>query len=437
MRRCAGNTITPTRRNRLPATRRRSSRSCRLRSTSGRRRARSRTNTTVRPARRPIRSNGGQAGRDQRRRLGHDRSVARRLDVLLVCAGRHGTRAHRCRRHAQRRQREFNQRPRSPDDARMGSCARSHSLEPRDRRHGGPADDALQPAGHAAGRRYSRLSLPVRIADGRCRRLMSCSLPPTIDFGNATIGMTSVPQNVTFTNSGNAPLSIQTADVADTAQFKHVVGLCAGNGRAAGRELHRCGHGQPGHRRRRQIAARAVHQRRLLRVAAGRERRDHGTGSRRGTDRRRDRVLQRVARSLLHHVDRRRDRESGRRQDADRWTRTGKSFKAYTAAQAGTSQVCRFYIPPRSATRTSSAAAPPSATPRIAAQPGIRARRAELHARRAADRRHLPEPARNPCIALFNNRVGRQSPLHDRPRGARPDGRARAGSPKATARISW
>jgi hypothetical protein len=28
------------------------------------------------------------------------------------------------------------------------------------------------------------------------------------------------------------------------------------------------------------------------------------------------------------------------------WTRTGKSFKAYTTPQAGTSQVCRFYIPP-------------------------------------------------------------------------------------------
>lgn len=29
-----------------------------------------------------------------------------------------------------------------------------------------------------------------------------------------------------------------------------------------------------------------------------------------------------------------------------RWTRTGYSFKAYTAAQSGTSPVCRFYIPP-------------------------------------------------------------------------------------------
>jgi hypothetical protein len=29
-----------------------------------------------------------------------------------------------------------------------------------------------------------------------------------------------------------------------------------------------------------------------------------------------------------------------------RWTRTGYSFRAYTAAQAGTSPVCRYYIPP-------------------------------------------------------------------------------------------
>jgi hypothetical protein len=28
------------------------------------------------------------------------------------------------------------------------------------------------------------------------------------------------------------------------------------------------------------------------------------------------------------------------------WTRTGKTFKTYTTAQAGTSPVCRFYIPP-------------------------------------------------------------------------------------------
>ena len=28
------------------------------------------------------------------------------------------------------------------------------------------------------------------------------------------------------------------------------------------------------------------------------------------------------------------------------WTRTGKTFKTYTTAQTGTSQVCRFYIPP-------------------------------------------------------------------------------------------
>ena len=28
------------------------------------------------------------------------------------------------------------------------------------------------------------------------------------------------------------------------------------------------------------------------------------------------------------------------------WARTGYSFNAYTAAQAGTSPVCRFYIPP-------------------------------------------------------------------------------------------
>src|SRR4030095_213041 len=55
-----------------------------------------------------------------------------------------------------------------------------------------------------------------------------CSSPPIVDFGDATIGMTSAPQTVTFTNSGNAPLSIQTADVLDTAQFKRVSGCGPG-----------------------------------------------------------------------------------------------------------------------------------------------------------------------------------------------------------------
>ncbi|MBK9115345.1 MAG: hypothetical protein IPM22_06830 [Betaproteobacteria bacterium] len=43
------------------------------------------------------------------------------------------------------------------------------------------------------------------------------------------------------------------------------------------------------------------------------------------------------------------------------WTRTGQVFKAYDAPAAGTSPVCRFYLPPRRATRTSTRHRPPNA----------------------------------------------------------------------------
>ena len=77
--------------------------------------------------------------------------------------------------------------------------------------------------------------------------------------------------------------------------------------------------------------------------------------------RRRDRVLQRRSTTTS---------SPGCATRSPSWTpahqglaRTGQSFSAYTTPQTGTSPVCRFYIPPAWAIRTSSAAARRSATP--------------------------------------------------------------------------
>ncbi|MFO1324161.1 MAG: choice-of-anchor D domain-containing protein [Burkholderiales bacterium] len=55
----------------------------------------------------------------------------------------------------------------------------------------------------------------------------ACSLPSRIDFGAAAIGMASRAPPVTLTNSGNAPLAIESVNV-DSAPFRHASGCPAG-----------------------------------------------------------------------------------------------------------------------------------------------------------------------------------------------------------------
>ena len=55
----------------------------------------------------------------------------------------------------------------------------------------------------------------------------ACSLPRQVDFGNVTIGTASAPQSVTLLNSGNAPMTLQTASVT-TADFKRIAGCDPG-----------------------------------------------------------------------------------------------------------------------------------------------------------------------------------------------------------------
>ena len=174
-----------------------------------------------------------------------------------------------------------------------------------------------------------------------------CSLPPTIDFGNATIGMTSVPQNVTFKNSGNAPLSIQTADVLDTAQFKRESGCGPGTVVAPGASCTVAVTANP-------AIAGAVKSQLVLftndgfyelpLVATGVIPRQ-AVAAGPTVD-----VIEYYNASLDHYfitwIAEIANLDAGN--TPTRWTRTGKSFKAYTTPQAGTSQVCRFYIPPTS-----------------------------------------------------------------------------------------
>jgi hypothetical protein len=173
-----------------------------------------------------------------------------------------------------------------------------------------------------------------------------CSLPPTVEFGNATIGMTSAPQNVTFTNSGNAPLSIHTADVVDRTQFRRENGCDPGRVVGPGESCTVALTVSPA------AAGTAKSQLVLFTsegyyelplvgngvdyvvVAAGTSTVD---------------VIEYYNETLDHYfITRTADEivnlDAGT--TSPPWTRTGKSFKAFATAQPGTSPVCRFYIPP-------------------------------------------------------------------------------------------
>jgi hypothetical protein len=172
-----------------------------------------------------------------------------------------------------------------------------------------------------------------------------CSLPPNVDFGSATIGMTSVPRNVTFTNSGNAPLAIQTADVVDTAQFKRVSGCGPGTVVAPGASCTVAMTASPA------FAGVAKSQLVLftndgfyeLPLIA------NGVTAGQATGGPTIDVIEYYNASLDHYfitwiAAEIANLDAGKTPSL--WTRTGKSFKAFTTAQPGASQVCRFYIPP-------------------------------------------------------------------------------------------
>lgn len=173
-----------------------------------------------------------------------------------------------------------------------------------------------------------------------------CSLPPVVDFGSATIGMTSVPQNVTFTNSGNAPLSIQTADVGDRTQFARVNGCGPGTVIAPGASCTVALNATPANigTARSQLVmytSEGYYELPLVTigVSAGAALAAIPTVE----------VIEYYNATLDHYFITWTAAEIANLDaglTSPRWTRTGKSFKAFATAQNGTSQVCRFYIPP-------------------------------------------------------------------------------------------
>ncbi len=173
-----------------------------------------------------------------------------------------------------------------------------------------------------------------------------CSLPPVVDFGNASIGMTTVPQNVTFTNSGNAPLSIQSSDVVDRTQFARVNGCGPGTVVAPGASCTVALTASP---------ANLGTARSLLTMFTSEgyyELPLVGIGVNPGSvvaGMPTVEVIEYYNAALDHYFITWTAAEIANLDagtTSPRWTRTGKSFRAFATPQSGTSQVCRFYIPP-------------------------------------------------------------------------------------------
>ncbi len=173
-----------------------------------------------------------------------------------------------------------------------------------------------------------------------------CSLPPTLDFGDAAIGRTSVPKSVTFTNSGNAPLSIHTSDVLQPGQFQRVSGCGPGTVVMPGDSCTVTLTASP-------VNAGAVKSELVLFTSEGYyelplDAKGFDPGAIPAGTPTVD-VVEFYNEILDHYFITWTAAEIANLDagtTSPRWVRTGKTFKAYATAQNGTSQVCRFYIPP-------------------------------------------------------------------------------------------
>jgi hypothetical protein len=174
-----------------------------------------------------------------------------------------------------------------------------------------------------------------------------CQLPASVDFGVVPQNASSAPKSVAFHNSGNAPLSIDNVSIGD-ATFTRTAGCAAGT------------IVPPGGTCTLQIAAAP---RRSGAVASSIQLFTNDgmyelplavTGdasaplppqaSVQTVD-----VVEFYNATLDHYFITWIDAEIANLDAGltpSRWTRTGYMFKAYVTPQAGTSQICRFYIPP-------------------------------------------------------------------------------------------
>jgi hypothetical protein len=170
-----------------------------------------------------------------------------------------------------------------------------------------------------------------------------CSLPPAVDFGDAIVDMTSPPQSVTFTNSGNASLSIQTAEVLDQFRFQLVSGCGPGSLVGPGESCTVALTTSP-------TAGGTLKSHLSLFTSEGfYELPLVVNGVEAGTIAPTVGMIEYFNVTLDHYfitwaADEIANLDAGT--TSPPWTRTGKSFKAFATAQPGTSRVCRFYIPP-------------------------------------------------------------------------------------------
>jgi hypothetical protein len=174
----------------------------------------------------------------------------------------------------------------------------------------------------------------------------ACSLPAKIDFGSAAVGAPSGTQTVTMTNSGNAPLSIQTSTVADP-QFKHVAGCTPGTVVMPGQSCTMQVQVTP-------AATGPVESQLALytndgyyefALASNGVTQTAGPPASAATVD----VVEYYNPTLDHYfltwiAAEMANLDAGT--TSPRWTRTGRTFKAYAQVQPQTSDVCRFYIPP-------------------------------------------------------------------------------------------
>jgi hypothetical protein len=172
----------------------------------------------------------------------------------------------------------------------------------------------------------------------------ACSLPSQVDFGSVAVGTQSATQNVTLTNSGNAPMSVQTAAVT-TADFRLVSGCGPGTVVASGGSCTMQLAANPG-------ATGAVKASLMLATNDGPYELPlvvNGLASPAAVPPNVVNVIEFYNATLDHYFISWTAAEIANLDAGNtptRWTRTGYSFKAFSAGQSGASDVCRYYIPP-------------------------------------------------------------------------------------------
>jgi hypothetical protein len=175
-----------------------------------------------------------------------------------------------------------------------------------------------------------------------------CQLPASVDFGTVPLQASSAPKSVAFHNSGNAPLSIDNVSIGD-ATFRRAAGCAAGT------------IVPPGGTCTLQIAATptragpvastiqlftndGMYELPLTATGDDSAAAPPPQASVQTVD-----VVEFYNATLDHYFITWIDAEIANLDAGltpSRWTRTGYSFKAYVTAQPGTSNICRFYIPP-------------------------------------------------------------------------------------------